>query len=306
MLGAGMNCWLKRGLIALAVLAVIGAAAYFWLTVYSGTPSNAYSLDMPRIRALAESIKGHKATDIRVERIESGTAPASVVVAGDGWAMVPIVMFSYEVEFPGAPLVIDTGEPASDAKDMMSFDAAAFARMSALLNRAGMIVVTHEHEDHIGGFFAQPNAHALLSKALFNREQIENATKAQVPVPKGFFDGYRALTYQQYLAIAPGVVLIRAPGHTPGSQMVYVKTQKGTEYLFIGDVAWHTRNIDLVRERAWGITMMMGEDHGEVLSQLAALHALRDANPDLHIVPGHDPAPVDALERSGFLKAGFN
>src|SRR6202012_4773440 len=113
---------------------------------------------------------------------------------------------------------------------------------------------------------------ALLSKALFNREQIENLGKYEAPVPKGFFNGYRPLTYQQYLAIAPGVVLIRAPGHTPGSQMVYVKTESGNEYLFIGDVAWHMRNIDLVRERAWGITMMMGEDHGAVLSQLAALH----------------------------------
>jgi hypothetical protein len=61
----------------------------------------------------------------------------------------------------------------------------------------------------------------------------------------------------------------------------------------------------LVRERAWGLTLITGEDHGKVLSELAALHALKRAEPNLHIVPGHDPAPVDALEDVGLISAGF-
>jgi glyoxylase-like metal-dependent hydrolase (beta-lactamase superfamily II) len=239
-----MNRWLKRALVALAAAVVIGAASYWWLLLYSGTPAADYSLDIVQIRRLAKTVPGAKAQQVRVERIETGVVPTILVVAGDSWSQVPITVFSYELVFPGAPLILDTGLPKSGATDM-TFDGSAFGRMSAALNRAGLIVVTHEHADHIGGFLVQPNAHALLPKALFNREQVANAAGYSTYVPKGFFDGYRPIDYDRYLAIAPGVVLIRAPGHTPGSQMVYVQTANGTEYLFTGDVAWHMRNIDL-------------------------------------------------------------
>jgi len=32
-------------------------------------------------------------------------------------------------------------------------------------------------------------------------------------------------------------------------RMVHVKTADGSEFLFIGDVAWHFRNIEMQRER---------------------------------------------------------
>ena len=78
------------------------------------------------------------------------------------------------------------------------------------------------------------------------------------------------------------------------------------EFLFTGDVAWHMRNIALVRERARMVTaFMLGEDRDAVLSQLAALNALQKAEPNLHMVVGHDPGPVDTLERAGLLIKGF-
>jgi hypothetical protein len=43
-----------------------------------------------------------------------------------------------------------------------------------------------------------------------------------------------------------------------------------------------------------------------VLNQLAALHALAAAEPKLHIVAGHDPAPVAALVKDGEMQKGFH
>jgi glyoxylase-like metal-dependent hydrolase (beta-lactamase superfamily II) len=113
--------------------------------------------------------------------------------------------------------------------------------------------------------------------------------------------------YDQYQAIAPGVVLIKAPGHTPGSQMVYVQTANGAELLLIGDVAWHSRNIELQRERARLMTMVfIKEDRRAVFGQLAALKRLHEAQPAIHIVPGHDGPVIESLIAAGVLKRGFS
>ena len=102
-------------------------------------------------------------------------------------------------------------------------------------------------------------------------------------------------------------MLIKSAGHTPGSQMVYVQTASGAELLLIGDVAWHFRNIGLQRERARLVTMVfLKEDRTAVFGQLAALKRLHDAQPNVHIVPGHDGPVVDALVAAGVLKRGFS
>ena len=304
-----MNKWLRRILVTLAVLAVIGGGAYYWMIMESGSPSATFVIDMSEVRRLADSLPGDKAREIRVERIESGSFPATAVVAGDGWAQTPMTMFSYQLVIPGGSVIVDTGMPLADAKKMgtMTFDPAAFARMSKALNDAAIITITHEHGDHIGGFLIQPNERALLAKARFNKEQVNNAARYNPAMPADAFKGYQPIAYDKYLALAPGVVLIRSAGHTPGSQMVYVKTAKGEEFLFTGDVAWHMRNIDEVRERARLVTMfMLREDRDAVLAQLAALNALKKSDPNLHIVTGHDPGPVDALQSAGLLVKGFN
>lgn len=302
-----MNKWLKRILATLAVLAVIGAGAYYWLVMESGGTSATYAIDMARVRQLADAMPGPKPGEIRVERVESGAFPATAVVAGDGWSRTPMTMFSYQLVYPGSTLIIDTAMPAKGAESMGGrFDADSYARMSKALGEAAQITITHEHGDHIGGFLAQPNEKALLEKARFSKEQVGSAARYNDGMKADAFTGYQPIAYDKYLALAPGVVLIRAAGHTPGSQMVYVKTESGAEFIFTGDVAWHMRNIELVRERARLVSMfMLREDRDAVLAQLAALNALQKAEPNLHIVPGHDPEPVDALERAGLLKAKF-
>ena len=107
------------------------------------------------------------------------------------------------------------------------------------------------------------------------------------------------------MALAPGVVLIKSPGHTPGSQMVYVKRADGRELLFLGDVSWRLRNLEQVRERPLFMTLIIGEDRRQVMGQFQALHALHQAEPGLALVPGHDGPAVQALTAAGLLEAGF-
>src|SRR6185436_13319202 len=103
------------------------------------------------------------------------------------------------------------------------------------------------------------------------------------------------LRYDDLLAIAPGVVLIKAPGHTPGSQMVFVQLADGRELLFLGDVSWRLQNIADVRERPLFMTLVIGEDRDAVIGEFQALHQLMEAEPSIKLVPGHDGPAIQAL-----------
>ena len=54
---------------------------------------------------------------------------------------------------------------------------------------------------------------------------------------------FNIFDYGQYYPVAPGMVLIKAPGHSADHQMVYIALASGREILHSVDVGWVLENI---------------------------------------------------------------
>lgn len=307
-----MPRWLIRTIVVLAVLIVVGGGAYYWLIADGEPPADlpSYEIDIAGLRALADEMPGAKPTEVRVEKVASFAFPATASIGGDGWNMQPMYVASYQLVFPATTIVVDSALPAERAAGMgATVDDDTYARMDLALSGASQIVLTHEHLDHIGGIAAHPSPDVLRPLLRLTSEQVADPTRYgafAVPAPP-LFEGYEPFAYDGAVAIAPGVVLRKAPGHSPGSQMVFVELADGRELLFIGDIGWTLRNIETGKSRPRLMSdILLGEDRNAVFAQLAALHALREAEPAIAIVPGHEAAAIDALIAAGTLTEGFS
>lgn len=304
-----MRRTVRRALWWLLAVALL-VPAYAWFVLEGQRPGPMpYALDLPTIRRLAQESPGPRPAALRYEHVADFQFRGAMIMAGDTWAPERMAVLAYQLVYPDRTLIIDAAMDRSLARPEMMvpfFDDAAYARLQRALEQAALIAITHEHLDHAGGLARHPRLAALRPALRLTEEQIANPDRMKPATwPQGALDGYEPLRYERMLALAPGVVLIEAPGHTPGSQMVYVQLEDGRELLLLGDVSWKGRNIERARERPRFMTALIQEDRGQVLGQLQALQALARSEPALHLVPGHDGEIISRLAAQGLLQRGF-
>jgi glyoxylase-like metal-dependent hydrolase (beta-lactamase superfamily II) len=291
---------------AVLLFAAAFGGAYWWLWLDHRFPeSGGYAIDIAELRRLADTLHGPKPDEIRFEHVARG-----MIATGDGWARAEMPVYAWQLRYPDRSLIVDTAMDRSLAKPqfiLTHFDDAAHARVERALDDAALIVITHEHFDHSGGLARHPRLGQLLPKTRLSEAQLGNLDRmAPASIPEALLGGHNALRYLRYHALAPGVVLVASPGHTPGSQMVYVRRADGRELLFLGDVAWKQRNVDGPRQRPRFVTaLLIDEDREAVYAQLQALRQLAREQPGVQQVPGHDATIVDALAARGYVQAGF-
>jgi glyoxylase-like metal-dependent hydrolase (beta-lactamase superfamily II) len=298
--------------LSMAVLILIGiiGIAYYWLLIgHTSSSDGAYRIDLAELRRLANSDPGQKATEVRVEHIASFTVPAFGAIAGQGWAKTEMPIYSYQLMFPDQSVIIDTGQTAAQTKaneNSSYFDAKAFARMSDALTAARTIVLTHEHIDHMGGFVGQENLSAILHKTFLTKAQTASKADGVASIPAQLLSTAKLVSLDRPVVIAPGVVVVAAPGHTLGSQMVYVQLANGREFLFTGDPAPKLASITLQRPRTRLVSrFFLHEDVPAVAAQLSALLSTIKNNPDLIVVPGHDGSAIADLQSKKLLLVHF-
>ncbi|MEJ2408494.1 MAG: hypothetical protein P8Y48_03910 [Novosphingobium sp.] len=93
--------------------------------------------------------------------------------------------------------------------------------------------------------------------------------------------------------LAPGVVVIPAPGIGPKARLVYVRLAGGREFLFAAPAAALQDSLDTVRPPARLASRNDAPDSAtETKAWLMTINALHRTAPDMTVVPAYEGAPI--------------
>jgi glyoxylase-like metal-dependent hydrolase (beta-lactamase superfamily II) len=84
------------------------------------------------------------------------------------------------------------------------------------------------------------------------------------------------------------IVLVPLPGHTDGSNAMFVNLRSGKRFLFTGDLTWALEGFQLPAERPWVARKLVDYDEAEIRRSIIKVHLLMKKYPDLIVVPAHD------------------
>jgi hypothetical protein len=106
------------------------------------------------------------------------------------------------------------------------------------------------------------------------------------------------LDYAKYYPVAPGLVLIKSPGHSVDSQMVFIRLQSGREILHSVDAAWNMDNILELKGKA---APWVKEDVPAIMGQLRWLKRIHETEGNVTILVTHDDERFELVTRSGLV-----
>ena len=254
----------------------------------------AWSADLADIRRVATLIPGRKPLRINVLKFAESHRTKNFSVKGEPATPSIQARTVFQVVYADGNVMVDAGMDLPMHKQIgrgaeEPYFAEQAQQVDKALRGARAIIFTHEHGDHVTGVIRTPYLAELALKTVLTRAQVHTLeTTPQFPdlrITEEQAQRYHIIDYDQYMAFAPGWVLIKAPGHTPGSQMMFITLDSGREYLLIGDAAWH---MDSVRKVVGKDAPWIVEDTSAVNDQLKWLNGLYNSEKNLVIIASHD------------------
>ncbi|MCC6779090.1 MAG: MBL fold metallo-hydrolase [Hyphomicrobiales bacterium] len=267
--------------------------------------------DLATIRRLSLVLPGALPVAVNGVRVAASIRPRKFVISGGDESLVTMPRTAFQVVYPDCTVMLDSGLDRA-THDSFSPDKPEpyfperFAEVERALAAARLIVLTHHHADHVAGVLTAAQFPALAAKTIISRDLADclmsTPHRPHLKLGPEAIARFIVVDYPQYYPVAPGMVLIRAPGHSPDSQMVYLRLQSGREILHSVDSAWVTDNIREVKGKA---APWVKEDVPAVIGQLRWLNRLTAAERSVTILVTHDDELFDRLTGDGALGAAL-
>jgi len=294
------------------VIALVSAVAMLALVApVDARQTVPWTASLDDIRRAATLVPGPK--PLRINLLKFAESHRTKNFSVEGAATIPSIQArtAFQVVYPDGHVMVDAGMDRA-VHDFFGrgvqepYFPQAAEQVARAVRDARLIVVTHEHGDHVAGVVHTPAAEDLAAKTVLTRAQVRTLTTApqmpEIALSAEAAGRFVTIDYDTFFPLAPGIALIKAAGHTPGSQMVFVTLASGREYLLIGDVTWHMDGVRQVRgkDAPW-----VTEDARAVIDQLTWLNELSRTEPDLVIVASHDEEQHIELTRQRLLSNRF-
>ncbi|MFC0623160.1 N-acyl homoserine lactonase family protein [Kribbella deserti] len=139
------------------------------------------------------------------------------------------------IDHPDGRVLVDTGMTKMHPAVVAAFDPHLYPLSESDFDVAGIdfVVNTHLHADHCGG------NHLFAGRPIYvQRRELDDAHSEEDYTIREWVDapGLQYVPVDGELELLPGIRLVPAPGHTPGSQIVVVETG-GRPVVICGDTA---------------------------------------------------------------------
>ncbi|MGZ3419292.1 MAG: MBL fold metallo-hydrolase [Polyangiales bacterium] len=290
--------------IALAFVAV--AAALFFRT-FSASP-------LPAPAPLAGPLpSASPPAEMAVFQLPTGVTHRSAAFAYRGGSFGDKRDFSMTatlVKHPRGDLLIDTGFGRSIDTQFALMPlgfrlVTSYTRMQAAADRLDAvgydrknlrILLTHAHWDHVSGVADFSGTPVLVTAE--ERRFITDGGFLTVVARSAGNAHYEEYAFEggPYLGFPKShdvygdgsIVIVPAPGHTPGSVIVFLTLPSGKRHALVGDLVWQREGITEREERPWLQRSLGDIDEAEVRENILRMAAIAARFPEINLVPAHD------------------
>jgi glyoxylase-like metal-dependent hydrolase (beta-lactamase superfamily II) len=282
-----------------------------WASALAQDKAQPWSADLNQVRQVAAMVPGNRPLRVNVIKFAESRRTKNFSVKGAPKEPSIQARTAFQVVYRDGTVMIDSGMDLQVHRffgrgvEEPYFPEAA-KEVERALRAAKAIVMTHEHGDHVAGVIRSSFFPELAPKTILTRTQVktlmEDPQMPEIRLSPEMARRFIVIDYDNYYPIAPGMALIKAPGHTPGSQMIYVALDSGKEFILAGDVAWH---MDGVRTMTGKDAPWVKEDEADIAGELQWLNQLMRNEKNLTVVVSHDEEQrLDLINRK-ILGDGF-